>query len=225
MVFFKSLLSLLTISHSFLLVAMQENASILAHKTYVVKESNKTSRITTGQRRGLQRKRAAERKKELAVKQSHSKAIYDYFESQLNDQNISKESFQFFRKYVFYGAEKYNEFGILDKVLDAYFKANKITPNTLIIDPLDKKETSLFKFITDSASYGYKPAQILFEKLLERGGNPRLIIDGSSTIEIVEKRYNYFSSQDPLAIHMNEKNKKYTDQVTKSSQLVLQRLK
>ncbi len=110
------------------------------------------------------------------------------------NREISSPIYDFFNSDILFWAEKYDRLGILDEVLDTYFEITKTTPNTMIklIGTVDKEKTSFFQFITDSASYGYEPAEILFKKLLERGGDPELVINGSNTIDCIEKRYDQF---------------------------------
>lgn len=144
-----------------------------------------------------------------------SRTVFNAFKSELdaliNQENAQKSFllldkeyrrddsplYDFFGSDILFWAEKYNRLGILDEVLDTYFEITETTPNTVVklIGTVDKEKTSFFQFVTDSAAYGYKPAEILFEKLLERGGDSDLIINGSNTIECIQKRYDQFHCQ------------------------------
>jgi tetratricopeptide (TPR) repeat protein len=107
---------------------------------------------------------------------------------------IDSPIYDFFNSDILFWAEKYDRLGILDEVLDTYFKITETTPNTIVVlnGTVDKEKTSFFQFITDSASYGYEPAEILFKKLLERDGDPELIINGSNTFDCIQKRHDQF---------------------------------
>ncbi len=232
MKFLKYSMFLLTISSSYLLIAMEEGASALS-ATSIIQESSTAPKITKGQRRGLQRKRAKARKKEyvspqeiLTVKKSESEKFYDYFTSYLENPNIQKESFQFFRSHILFWAEKYNELGILDQVLNTYFEATKFTPNSFIINSFDQKKISLLRFTTESASYGYRPALVLFKKLLEHDGDPELIVNESNTLDFIKKRYKQLYNHEIIFWNDDkDKDQEHRERALKNTQEILQLLK
>lgn len=94
-----------------------------------------------------------------------------------------------------YHATDLDELGILDEILDNYFKKTNLTPNSTLADKNNNSFLSLMAF--GSAVVDDKNSEIIFDKLLQRGGDPKLVITDqggkkSSTIDMLENECKFY---------------------------------
>lgn len=118
--------------------------------------------------------------------------------------NPKAESNRFFLT-IMRNAQWYEKLGILDDVLDFYFKKTETTPNSILDKCFDSVcDYSFFQLAANDAVYN-ENARIMFEKLKQRHGDATLITTDphgrkTSTLDDLEAKRNIYCEGDVFTI-------------------------
>ena len=149
--------------------------------------------------------------------QSESNPLLRYWK---NPKGLSN---RYFLK-IMQNAKKYEDLGILDKILDLYFKETETTPNSILDKCFSNGcDYSFFQIAANNAIFNEND-RIVFEKLLQRHGDARLMTKSygreTNTLDDIEATCKYFCNTTQSNEEENNKNKVYCNR----SKMIFERL-